>query len=255
MKGLLIKDFYAMRKSLGMYIFISLGVLLVAIMFVFSYHYGNLADARAAMATDATLTAQDAEIMEKLIVGAIYVMLIIPVAFGGEIINCFEADKKAGFYSTLSTMPVSPGKIAGSRYLLGMMLTAFSMMVSAVSAVVISLVSETYKIGNMMLVIFSGGALILLFISIALPLAYCFPKVKSDWICGGIVSLGLVISEPVILFILWNEDINNIDMDKVKNLIDSYIEVGYIWFIAASVVITVLSYVLSTYIIKKRKGE
>ncbi len=255
MKGLMIKDFYAMRKSLAMYIFISFGVLLTAIMFVFSYHYGNLADARAAMATDATLTAQDAEIMENLIVGAIYVMLIIPVAFGGDIVNCFETDKKAGFYNVLSTMPVSAGKIAGSRYLLGLIITGFSIMVSAVSAVVISLVSETYKLGNMMLVIFSGGALILLFISIALPLAYSFPKVKTDWIIGGLIGLCMLIVEPVMLLTLWSKEINNIDMDKVKSLIDAYMEVGYIWFIAASVVIVALSYVLSTYIIKKRKGE
>ncbi len=255
MKGLMIKDFYAMRKSLGMYFFISFGVLLTAIMFVFSYHYGNLADARAAMVSDATLTAQDAEIMEKLIMGAIYVMLIIPVAFGGDIVNCFEADKKAGFYNVLSTMPVSAGKIAGSRYLFGLIMTGFSIMVSGVSAVAISLVSETYKLGNMMLVIFSGGALILVFISIALPLAYCFPKIKSDWIFFGLIGLCFLLVEPVMLLTLWSEEINNIDMDKVKSLIDAYLEVGYIWFIAASVVIAALSYVLSAYIIKKRKGE
>ena len=102
MIGLIYKDVICLKKNLKLFVAVGIGVLLLAVMFALSCKMGNIADGLKNY--DATDT-MGLELLITVIDIAMHMVLFIPVAFIGNIIDCFLADYKAGFNNSLRGLP------------------------------------------------------------------------------------------------------------------------------------------------------
>lgn len=114
MRGLLIKDFFCMKKQLVNYGFIIVGVIVISIMFVLSYNFGNIhAGFAQIMESD-----QNNEIDVMRIAGSAMLMfMLIPIACTADLSNLFTEDENASFYKVAASFPVSIGKRVACRFI------------------------------------------------------------------------------------------------------------------------------------------
>ena len=114
MKGLLIKDFFCLKRQLFTFICICVGVLLVSVLVLISSEHGNLANGFHNMIADGDLTA---ERVATLMQYCMIFVLLIPMAFTENVANVFLDDRNASFQKLAGALPISVAKRVASRYI------------------------------------------------------------------------------------------------------------------------------------------
>ena len=79
MKGLIIKDFFCLKKQLINYVFVIVGVIAVSVLFVLSCRFGNIASYGQASEVD----------IAQLAGLALLLFMLVPLACTGDISNLF----------------------------------------------------------------------------------------------------------------------------------------------------------------------
>ncbi|MBQ3600811.1 MAG: ABC-2 transporter permease [Lachnospiraceae bacterium] len=254
MKGLLYKDFYSLKKELRTLLVVTTGVIIIAILLLLSMKHGNLAGGMVEMQAESRFSREELEEMLQL---PIMIMLVIPIAFMANIIECFRADEKAGFYHVLHSMPLSVYQKIGARYLTCMLFAGISLSGAAVAALLISFSTDTMTFGEMFGCCMTFCSFFLLYMSIIMPFLYLFSAKVVERLQIVIFVVGLIVVEGIAamnIFSLPEEEIENLVKEMMEKFID-FLKNGYFKLFLLAMVGFLISYVVSVKIQKSRKGK
>ena len=251
MKGLIYKDFMCLRRGLKTFVFVTLGVIILSVMFLLSGRYGNLAESLQQIQTEASM---EADVTRGMLETSVWFMLFIPIAFMADVAQCFREDTRVGFQKTLSGMALSHGQIVGSRYLTTLLYGAVSIGASLVAAFFISSASEELTLQVMVAGVFSFGGCFLIYMSLNLFLIYLCGARRADLI--QMIPLVVLLMVAMYFFSgnanLSDEEMNRL-MVEVEDKLTLLLQGGYKVLFPVAVVTFALSYVGSVAVLKHRR--
>ena len=190
MFGLIRKDIYCLRKNLKLFVMVTTGVIVIAVLFVLSCRYGNMKLMMEELMAEEGITKQQNETLLKMVM---VFVLFIPIAFVSMIVECFKEDKKALFKKQLLSLPINNKQIVGSRYLSCIVFLLISVFASFIAAILISLASDVYVFTDFIGCIISFAAILLAYMGVIMVLIYIFGAEKSDLIqCVPFVLLEII---------------------------------------------------------------
>lgn len=257
MKGLIIRDLYCLKKSIKLLLAVTAGVILLAVLFVLSSKYGNVASGVVSM------RAEDPEAAEQMFgmfeVG-IWVILAVPLAFIANVTDCFKEDHRADFQKFLFTMPVKYSAVVGSRYITCLIFAVVSYIGSMSAAFFVSLASDSYKFSELASIVSVVAAVFVVYAAIVLLLMYILGGSRADLVqIIPFVAIGVVVYAIFVRKMLSMDDAQ-LDavmanfrgmLDKVKSTTTNY---GVICLFVALLILG-LSYVLSVNVMNHKKGR
>ncbi len=248
MKGLMIKDFICLRKQMQQFVLLVVLSVVIAIMFILSTKYGNLALAKATMLAEGQI---DEVGLVNFAGFAVMLFMLVPMAGIADMAFIFDEDGKAGFANVASVMPLTIKQRVTARYMTIFSVLGIGLVFDIVIALVLSTLTDIVKYSEFMRMILFVVSLMA--IDCALIIFFCilFGHGHEDY--ARVVSALLLVAGPVICnfnkikIALMNDDIDaNVMMDFVKNK-------SYILLIIAIVVMTA-SYTGSVVIAKRKRG-
>lgn len=236
MRGLLIKDFFCLKKQLANYAFIMVGVIVISTMFALSYNFGNIrAGFAAIMESDQN---QEIDIL-RIARSAMLMFMLIPIACTADLLNLFTDDENASFYKVAAAFPVSIGKRVACRFLEGYLFLAVCVTVDLIMVVILSSLTDIISFGKFCGVIISFASLMLMYISIFILFVY-FLGNKNITYAGVIPLLTGAVVFAAANFGKLNDFITGVNDSALLELYDRTMEFifhkSYILFIAALII-------------------
>ena len=169
MKGLLIKDFYCLKRQVFTFICCSVGVLVIAVLFLISLQCGNLADGFDRMLADRDLTAGEAQ---ALIRYCMIFALLIPMAFTGNVADVFLDDSQASFQKLAGALPVSIAGRVGARYMSGLSFTLIGFLMDVGIVFVLSRVTKLIHFWDFFGVLVSFASFMVIYLALFILFEY-----------------------------------------------------------------------------------
>lgn len=253
MRGLLIKDFYCLKKQLINYLFVIVGVIVVSILFVLSYNFGNI----HAQFTRLIDSGESSEAGVTMIASsALLLLMLIPIACTGDITNLITDDEKASFNKIASALPVSIGRRVASRFLAGYLFIVIGAAVDLVMSIVISSLTGIISLGKFCGVIISFASIMMMYSSLFLLLAYALGKGKTAYagaapLLAGVVAYGRIHFDRLRAFLMDNDD--DALMEIYQRTTEFMFCRSYLLLLAA-IIISVGAYAAAVFIAKKKRG-
>lgn len=187
MTGLIRKDFYCLKRGLKTFLMVSIGLIVISVLFILSARYGNVAKGIEEMKIENNMEEKEFYAFYQ---GFIWCVLALPMSFLGIISECFKEDKKAGFSRPLLCMPLNAGKIVGSRYISSLLLAGISLADSLLAGFFVSLVSDVFSFSKILGYILCLNGALIIYTSLQMLLTYAFGAEKADLIqCAPFVIL------------------------------------------------------------------
>lgn len=251
MKGLIYKDFMCLRKNLRTFALISVGALIIGVMFLLSSKYGNLAEELALLEQDDRM---EGLITTKAMEIGMWFVVMLPIGFITDVHQCFKEDARVGFGKVLSGMALSHRQIVGSRYLTTLIYGGLGMAVALVCAFFVNLVPMDMELGNLFLGTLTIVAIAFLYMSFYLFMVY---------LCGTRRAELIQMLPLVLVFV-----VIGVGMSKVGGMSDEemnrlmlafgdkmiwFLQNGYKALIPACVVAMFLSYAGSVASMKRQR--
>lgn len=253
MKGLLIKDFFCLKKQLINYVFIIVGVIVVSIMFVLSYNFGNI----HAGFTEIIDSTQNAETDITMIASsALLLFMLIPIACTGDITNLITDDENASFYKVASVLPVSIGKRVASRFIAGYLFIAIGVAVDLIMTVILTSLTNIISFGKFCNVIITFASVMMAYISLFILFVYILGKGKIIYaniipLLAGIAVYACANFNSIEAFLTGHDD--DALFDLYKRTTEFIFHKSYILLIAA-VIISAGAYFTAVYIAGRKRG-
>ncbi|MBD5488940.1 MAG: hypothetical protein HDR13_09135 [Lachnospiraceae bacterium] len=253
MKGLLIKDFYCLKKQLINYVFIIVGVIVISIMFVLSYNFGNIHAGFAEMVDSGQNTEAD---IGQIARSSMLLFMLIPMACAADLSHLFTDDENASFYKVAAAFPVSPGKRVACRFIAGYLYIAIGVAVDLIMTIILSSLTDIISFGKFCGVIVTFSSCMLMYISMFILLVYFLGNGRITY--ANVIPL--LIGAAV--FALANFDKVKDFMTGVNDnaLLELYDQVtafmfqrSYILFIAA-IIVSGAAYLAAVYIAGRKRG-
>lgn len=251
MLGLIYKDAICLKKNLKMFVAVGFGVMLLAVMFALSCKMGNISDGLSNYDSTDTMGK---ELLVAVIDLTMHMVLIIPIAFIANIVDCFTEDYKSGFYNKLLGMPLKYTEIVGARYLSMLLYGVLGFLFALITGVGISMATDRIVFKELMSVVFLFAGIFVAFMGIVIPSIYLFGARKSNLICSA-PFIGATI--VVFAYVIVNDDKipeSDIEMAILFNKFLNFITHKGGIFIAVGLAFLVLSYFVSVLIIKHKRG-
>lgn len=253
MKGLLIKDFYCLKKQLINYGFIIVGVIVISIMFVLSYNFGNIHAGFTEMIDSGQNTESDIAIIAS---NALLIFMLIPIACTGDITNLITDDENASFYKVASALPVSISKRVASRFIAGYLFIAIGVAVDFMMTIILTSLTGIISFGKFCGVIITFASVMMVYISLFILFVYILGKGKAAYaniipLLIGMVVCVCAVFKSVRAFLTGSDE--NALMDLYNRTTEFMFYKSYIMFIAA-VIISVGSYFIAVYIADRKRG-
>lgn len=253
MRGLLIKDFYCLKKQLINYLFVIAGVIVVSILFVLSYNFGNI----HAQFTRLIDSGESSEAGVTMIASsALLLLMLIPIACTGDITNLITDDEKASFYKVASALPVSIGRRVACRFIAGYLFIVIGVAVDLVMSIVISSLTGIISLEKFCGIIISFASIMMLYSSLFLLLAYVLGKGKTAYagaapLLAGVVAYGWIHFDRLRAFLMDNDD------DALMEIYQRTTGfMFYRWYLLlfAAIIISAGAYAAAVFIAKKKRG-
>lgn len=246
MKGLIIKDFYCLKKEIRLFLGVTIGSAIISVLFLLSARYGNVANALADIQkTEMISGKQLLDLTDMLALFTIY----LPIALSGSIVECFKEDSKAGFAKVMFSMPVSCKKIVGSRYVTCLLFFGTCIISSTFCNVLVTSVSDSLKF----IAVFKGTlcccAIFMIYMSVVLVLLYLLGAKRSDVIQS--VPFLAVFFSGMIWFAVKIEE--GADIVKMINSGKEFFANYSLALFGAAVFCMIGSYITSVKILEKRR--
>ncbi len=264
MKGLILKDLICLRKQLIVFTYVVVSVFVIAVMFVCSVQYGNIALSERKMLADGLYGAGFS--MTDIYRMILALFMLLPIASIGDMANVFEADGKAGFSKVSSVMPLSVGQRVLARYITIFVMLVIGVLVDLLIAFVLSLFTDLVSFGDFFGMILSAGSLMSIYSAIVIILCFLFGYGKEDRArIVALLSMALVfvlfhLEKTKAIFMdltMGTEDAEGPDgslwMDTVNSLI-VYIKDRFYLLVLLAIAVIVGSYSLSVVIAQKKRG-
>lgn len=255
MLGLIQKDLYCLKKSLWQFLFVTLGVILLGILFLLSARYGNVAKGIAAMQAEGQMNEQEFYALFQI---PVWLILLIPVAFVCMIVECFKEDQRAGFYRCMMSLPLQEYEIVGSRYVCCLLVAAVGMTGSVVAAILVSVTSEVYAFEQLLGAAAVFTAVLLIYMSFVMFMLYLLGVERADLIqCAPFAVLLLT------AFIVVGGKLQRLSDQELDSFLDELITRGLLRFLKndwgvmlfLALLCMTVSFRGSCIILKKRRGK
>ncbi len=253
MKGLLIKDFFCLKKQLINYLFVIVGVIVVSILFVLSYNFGNI----HAQFTQLIDSGESTEAGVTMIASNVLLLfMLIPIACTGDITNLITDDEKASFYKVASALPVSVSIRVASRFLAGYLFIAIGVVVDVIMSMVISSLTGIISLEKFCGVVISFASIMILYVSLFLLLVYVLGKGKTTYagvipLLAGVIVYGWVHFDRLRAFLMDNND--DALMEIYQRTTGFMFYRSYLLLLAA-VVVSFAAYTAAVWIAKRKRG-
>lgn len=253
MIGLIRKDLYCLKKNLLLFIAVTVGIIVLGVMFTVSAQSGNIADGVAAMKAE---DPAGEKIFYSVFQLGIAATLMIPIAFIGMTTECFKEDDKAHFYRYAMTFPVKEAQLVGSRFLAMLLFGAVGICGSLLAVLFVSFASDTLALKSLICCILVFAAVLLTYMSIVFFLLYCFGAKRADLVqCIPVV--GIVLAADALFSYRLNglteEEAASFMMQLPDKLFRFMERFGVVIFLAA-LGVTGLSFIGSCIVTRKRRG-
>lgn len=190
MRGLIRKDMYCLKKNLTLFFGVTIGVIIIAVLFILSSQHGNIARGIEEMKAESNLGE---ETFYSFFQAGIWLTLFIPVSFLTMITECFKEDKKAGFLNYMLCMPLSSSKIVGSRYASCLLFALVSLAGSLSAAFFVSLASDVFLFTKLFGYVLCFSAALLIYMSFVMFMIYLFGAKRAD----------LIQCIPFVILLIW----------------------------------------------------
>lgn len=245
MAGLIYKDICCLKKSLRIFVVITLGTIGMAVLFILSMKYGNVAKITTIMSQE--------EFFEFFQV-SIWCVLILPIASSAMIQECFKEDTKANFQKCLYTLPVKEEIVVGSRYLTGVNCLFLGFLGTLVASGSIALTTDAFRFTQLLAYSVTFLAILIVYEAFVMFVLYTVNGKKAD----------LIQCIPLVLLLFLTE---YFFMNKARNMTDEQLTEFFtrvmekvndlmlhkcIWILLASLLLFLISYMGSVYVQKKR---
>ena len=253
MKGLIIKDFYCMKKQFVNYVAVIIGLVVTTIMFVLSFNYGNIYISRMDMIADGQATLADTiEVANRVMI----FLMMLPIACAGDLDGLFRADHQAGFYKIAAGLPVSTAKRVASRFITALIFVAVGAVIDIVISLILSMLTDIVKFGEFANTIISFSSLMFMYGSVVILLMYIFGTKVSGY--AGIIPFLIVVAGLVIagfdgikrLMVYEDDSILRQYFNIIHTLITGR---SYVLLIAAIITASII-YPLSVFFADRKKG-
>lgn len=252
MKGLLIKDLYCLKDQLKFFVMITVCVIYVGVLFILSAGYGNVA---------IIMSESDggSEVQMLLYDMIMLLVLVLPIALGERVIECFTLDYKASFAKIFYTLPLSNSIKVASRYIVSLLYMLLGVVCSLFAGILIAVCSEQFTIMGIIRVIITLFACMLIYMSIVLCCSYYLGGKRSNLVSaaifmvlflGGYAYLGmqLVGKEEKIM----DQMFHNVIV-KIEWYIN-HATVELVILLLAGIIFMGISYALSVLALKRKTG-
>lgn len=253
MKGLLIKDFFCLKKQLINYGFIIVGVIVISIMFVLSYNFGNVHAGFTEIIQSSQIVETDINMVAS---NALLLFMLIPIACTGDITNLITDDENASFYKVASTLPVSISKRVACRFIAGYLFIAIGAAVDFIMTIILTSLTSIISFGKFCSVITSFASIMMMYISLFLLFVYILGKGKTVYaqiiplLIGTILYIGANFNR-LQAFLMDSDD--NALIDLYKRTTEFMFRKSYILFIVA-VIISGGAYFVAVCIAERKRG-
>ncbi len=253
MRGLLIKDFFCLKKQLINCAFIIVGVVVISILFVLSYNFGNIHAGIVEMLDSGEGTQAD---VAQLATVALLFSMLIPIACTGDITNLVTDDEKASFYKVAAALPVSIRKRVASRFITGYLFIVVGVAIDFIMTIVLSSLTDIISFGKFCGVIVSFASIMVMNSSLFILLVHFLGKGSAVY-----ANIILILIEVVICIAASFDRLKAFLSDSDENaLSDLYYQVtgfmfhkSYILFIAA-IIISGGAYFAAVYAAGRKRG-
>lgn len=253
MKGLLIKDFFCLKKQLINYGFIIAGVIVISVMFVLSYNFGNIHAGFTEMVDSGQNTGESITMIAS---NAMLLFMLIPIACTGDITNLVIEDEKASFYKVASALPVSVGRRVACRFMAGYLFIVLGAAVDLVLSVILSSLTDVISLEKYCGVIITIASVMMVYISLFILFTYILGKGKTIYANILPLLIGLLVCICVsfnkIKAFLTDTDDNAL-MDLYNRTTDFMFHRSYL-LLTAAIIISGSAYFAAVYIAKRKRG-
>lgn len=254
MKGLLIKDYYCLKKSFKTFFTLIIGAIIIGVMFALSIKYGNIAMAVKGTANE---VGMDEAIVFDVYRIAVWLVIIIPMAFVGNVIDCFKEDMRADFGKELFSFPISSRQIVGARYLTCFIYALVSFMGALITSLCISSASKEYPFMELLSVAVIFGSVMLGYLCIVMCFIYLIGAKYADYIQAVPIVIALITTIVIVNVKIMDMDDSklNIFMINVWRTVKKFINHNAGIFLIVAVIIFGITYIASVRIVEKRRGK
>lgn len=253
MKGLLIKDFFCLKKQLINYGFIIAGVIVISVMFVLSYNFGNIHAGFTEMVDSGQNTGESITIIAS---NAMLLFMLIPIACTGDITNLVIEDEKASFYKVASALPVSVGRRVACRFMAGYLFIVLGAAVDLILSVILSSLTDVISLEKYCGVIITFASVMMVYISLFILFTYILGKGKTIYANILPLLIGLLVCICVsfnkIKAFLTDTDDNAL-MDLYNRTTDFMFHRSYL-LLTAAIIISGSAYFTAVCIAKRKRG-
>ena len=267
MKGLIIKDYYCMKKTMKLIVLVSLATIFLAVLFSLSARYGNVAKSIAYTASELKDNNKIPQEQFYFIYRyVIWIVLFIPMAFIGNILDCFSEDKRADFAKYLFSYPVKSTEMVGARYISCMIYALVGMIASTIAAIGVSMASDQLRLEELLHIICTFAGVMIIFVAIAMPFVYGLGADKKDVIQVGafivlVIIMGLKVKTMAnnysskLAYIKDSSARGNKVFIAILKDINQFLSTKGIWVLLVAIIIYTTSYAVSVAIINKKRGD
>lgn len=254
MRGLLIKDFFCLKRQFYTFLTEMAGSFIVSVLFGLSSRYGNLALEFQSMLSDGDMTEDGVMLLIRYV---LFFFLLIPMAFTGNVADVFLDDKNASFQKLASAMPISIAKRVAARYMTGLSFTLLGFVMATMIALALSSLTELVSFGELFGVLVSFASFMVIYLAIFIVFEYLLGVDKTA-ICQilPIIIIGLVLIIPHIgevskMFL--EGDVTSFVLRKFQGIQDFLTNQSYLAAITA-IALLAGSYGISVGIAKRKRG-
>lgn len=264
MKGLMIKDFYCLKKNSTEFLCVCIGVIVVGVMYFLSMEYGNMKGVVEAQllstmeqlesesATDRGMARFATEIFTA---GPMCMITILPLVLFSNALMAFQDDEKAGFGKLTLSMPLSLHEIVGARYAVVLLYSLLSLGASLLSLGLVALTTDVVKFGTAMGMCLSIYSLLLLLCAVNMFELFAFRMKDIERIVTyTVMPFCIVFSIAFLVITLRNPELCNKIIVLVMEKGEIFLNKGYVYTLPAAIVALTGSYFGSVWVIGKRKG-
>lgn len=257
MKGLIIKDLMCLRKQRITFLYIVAVVLIVSVMFVLSAKFGNIAVSNRYMIAENDLSEIDVKNLSSL---ALVLFMMLPIAMVGDIGTLFTADGKAGFANVSAVLPISIEKRVLAKFVTFISFLGIGVGADIVISLILSLLTDMVPFVEFVAMIITAASALFIYCSLFCLYMFIFGYGKES-VAGGVSLLTIMLAiiaanfeKAIMIFIsCFDDSAPVIDVNPINVVMDG-IKDKCISVLIVAVVVGVLSYVLSVFLAKRKRG-
>lgn len=255
MRGLIIKDLMSFRKRLAVVVFVTVAVLIMAVMFSISAKTGNLYQMTI---PGPDTTEQEAEYAKEVMAFAFMVLMILPMgAVGDTAKNMLFEDRKSGFTAVASVTPLTVRQRVLSKIITICGLYLAGAVLSIVISSLVSLFTDLVTFRQLFAVVIIGFSICLIYTFLMFDIGIILngSEMYSETFALLIILLAIfgMNIKNIISLIKAGDNFASVIIEQAKNVTAVVLDRAYVFLIIACALGFISYFVTVAVAAKKRE--